>query len=291
MANNYWVDYFGVVAARKKQVLIFTLVCAIAAGVGFFFVPKTYESGLAMDVGIFSIISKMENESHQILTEPIEPVLVVRDSIASEPFMAAVIDALKLDVTPGRLKKRVKAKVNEDIRDSSLLINRQVIISAKGESPEQARAIADEVASLVIERHKRVYNQAMVNRFEYEVTLEKQITSLDGELGALKDKLAQYYSGGGGQDAALLLLLQGNILLQEEHLTRLKRELSQSQLLDKAAIKSENTRVTVPSFLPAEPDLSLKIFIAIGMVVGFIVSSGYYTAVEAMKTNVSDDGA
>jgi capsular polysaccharide biosynthesis protein len=282
MADRGWVDCFGVVASNKKPILIFTIVCALAAGVGYFVMPKTYESGLTMDVGIFSVVSKRTGGSEEISTEPIEPVQVVRDSITSKPFMAELISRLKIDTTPDKLKKKIKATINEDLRDGSGSTNRQIILSTKGSSPEQAEKLAASVADIVIEKHRKLYEQAMENRYAYEETLKQQIVSLDKEYEELQ-KMMNSGLGRGKDNAVSLVLLQANLYDKERHISELKRELSQAQLLDKTNLKSANTRVTVPPYLPTSPTMSWWMYMAIGVIIGFLMSGGYYIVKESLK--------
>jgi len=281
MTGDTRVDYAAVLVRKRLAILAVSLLCGSVAAGGWFVLPKSYESGAVMAVGVVSYASANPMQAvKDVTTETVEPVLAVRDAILSKPFMAQVITKLGLQTTPEKLYSKVKAKVNEDIKGPDDL-NRQIIVTGKAGSPADAKALVDTITELTIQRHKTLFSQAIDNRRAYEEVMKTQLKSKTEEMDHMKRTLQKFYDQG-NPNTASLVLIQANILNKEELITNLKRELSQAELLDRTNLKSANTVVSVPSYLPGQPTWSLLTVALSGLIAGLLFSAFYFISKEAL---------
>lgn len=263
-----------IILRRKYFILVAALVCSAAALGASFILPKTYQSGLVLKVGRVSYFSTNPRAAKlDVTTSDIETVAAVQDLIKSEPFMAEVIDRLKLSTTPDKLVKKVKVKINMDAKPEEQ--NNQIIITTEARTSEKAVKLVSSIADLLIERHAKLYNQAMAVQYDYEAKLQKQIGVIEDDLLEMKATLNKLYKDPKVGTPAVLLL-QAAVADKEKDLADFKRELSQANEIGHTNLKSENTSMVVPPYTPSRPSSPVPLVDAIaGLFLGGFVAAGY----------------
>jgi len=268
------VDWAKVVHDKMRFILAAAFVCALAAFLASFVLPKTYGSGLVLKVGKVSYAtSKNGAEREDVTTDPLEPVRAVKDLIESEPFMAEVIGSLKLDTTPAKLLKKVKVKMNTET--VGIEENRQLVITGKADTPQGAARLVNAIAEIVMARHKILFDQAMEVQHGYEGDLDAKMKLLSEELATMKVTYKKMEKDP-KVDAPAVILLQAGIEEREANLINLARERSLARAIGHTGVKSEGTTIAQPAYIPAKALSPQPLTnLIVGFLVGAVVAGAY----------------
>lgn len=219
-------DYIKVISKRKWWIITGTLVCILAAGIVSLRLPtvKVYKTSLNLKVG-------------KVWGSKIEDPSLISETMASEAFLARVIQRLDLKVTPAALKGRVQVKQSA---------TRLLSLTATAGTPGQPTKIINTMANLIVEEHRKEYEAAMAPHYQYEKDLVDRTARVENDVkrtGSLLSHLEKVAE----QDPAAIVSLQGQMGQAQMQLANFSRELRDVHLNNHSTLKSESTEVENPA--------------------------------------------
>jgi uncharacterized protein involved in exopolysaccharide biosynthesis len=272
--------YFQVLWKRKATILIFTLICAVSAGIVSFFLPKTYQSELLLRIGNVGNVGNVGNPS----STTIENEAIVVELIKSKSFLFAVFNKY-LKKTEGRdiapKEMNVKATFERDIRGGRSIP--LIRIQAEGKTPQETVDFVNAISHEIISRHKKKFDNAvsLLNRMEED--FNSQIVASEKQIEELRRIIANVEKNP-KVDAPAVILLLANLNDRENLLTSLKQRLGNLKLA-KSPLFTENTSVMDPPVIPEKPIKPRKVFnIAVGTLIGLMLGIFWALGVESLNS-------
>jgi len=273
--------YLQVLWKRRVIILIFTLVCAVSAGILSFLTPKTYQSELLLRIGKIGNVGNVGSIA-------IENEAMVVELIKSKTFLATVIkkylkEMQARNIDPKELKElNVKATFEKDIQ--GIRKTEMVKIQAEANSPQQAAEIVNAIANEVITRHKEKFENAESILMKIEGDLDIQILASEKQIEELK-KIISRIERDPKVDAPAVILLRANLNDTENSLTSLKQKQGNLKMA-RSILYTQNTNVTDPPVIPEKPIKPRKaIYIAIGTLIGLMLGIFWALVVKPLDSH------
>lgn len=261
------IDYLRVVWKRKVLIILMTIFSIFAVAVPNLLLPSVYETSLDLEVGK---CCNIERTIGRLYSEIIEEPEAISFYIQNYPFLARVSKKLNSSLLPHQLKEMVKIRIEErKIPLPYLQPVSQVNITVKGKSPEEVMKVINCIAEVIIQEHRRKFDELMKANQEYETNLKDNIADITQEIQEIKKTLA-YLNKRHPVDAPAVIVLQSELVSRERILQDLNRELHTVQ---SAIIMSTNTKLKNPPIEPKSPIKSnMLLNVIIAAVVGLMVA-------------------
>ncbi|MEW6607263.1 MAG: Wzz/FepE/Etk N-terminal domain-containing protein [bacterium] len=272
------IDYIRVVWKRKVLIILMTIFSIFAVVVANLLLPSVYETSLDLEVGKCCSI---ERTIGRIYSKIIEEPDAISFYIQNYPFLARVAKKLNSGLLPYQLKEMVKTRVEErKIPLPPLEPVSQVNITVKGKSPKEVMRVINCIAEVIIQEHRRKFDELMKPNQQYERNLKNNIAAITQEIQEMKKTLA-YLSKRHPVDAPAVIVLQSELVSRERVLQDLNRELHTVQ---SAIIMSTNTKIKNPSIEPKSPVKSnMLLNVIVAAVVGLMVALGLAFFLEYLQ--------
>jgi len=236
-------DALGDLAAlwRARGILLGTTLIAAACGLALsFLVPPTYESEANIRVG-------------QAFGRPLENAYAVAALIGSEGFRSQLAEALGRPVP----RRSVRAEAVEGgVGAAAAPV--YVKVTARSDGPETARAVAQKIVDLVIERHRRDYETSVTKSRAFQDTLGAQIAGIEHALSEMEATLGKMRLNP-GVSAPAILLLQGQVEEKQTQLLTFARELRDSEIAE--ATVTFPTQALAPPPAPSGPTWPVRVVV------------------------------
>ncbi|MBI2118102.1 MAG: hypothetical protein HYT97_00580 [Elusimicrobia bacterium] len=245
--NNITFDLREIFKKRIKEMFFIFSGTIFLTMLWHLYSPRLYQSSVILKIG--SAIQNFFNENSQT-------VIMLFNQ---EYFLKKI--AQKLDV-PQTDYKKIKAKIK------LIDLNGLLRVDAFGETPEEAKKIAEVCATLLVERHEEMLGQELLRRTDY---LRSQIVELNREIESLRARLKSLSSSGLSSQTQMMLLLE------EKESRRAYHELA--LLGQEGELKTYRTRIEAPASYadrPLKPNFRISLFIGplLGMLISFAWAFG-----------------
>lgn len=257
-------QYLDILARRKWVILLVTLTALAVAIIGSYLQHPTYTASVTVRVAQASIAGADYAEYYYA-----ERLLnTYAEIIKSRPFLAEAIDRLGLPVTPENLNQRIKV---------DLILNTELIkVSVDDAQPANAAAIANMLASLLVERSQDLlFGGAKSARALLEEQLTVAEDNLERDRGALQALLTH-----SAEDQDRIEEQRTKIQLDEEIYANLLRQYEDARISE--ASRANSVTITEPAVAPKKPSkprlflnvaLSLLLGLCASLVLAFVVET------------------
>jgi len=183
--------------------------------------------------------------------------------LRSRPFLEEVIQRLDLNTWPGNLARRIEVQV---LADTELLE-----ITAESNDPRQAMAIANTLATLLIEQRQKLYfGQGKTAREIFQ----EQLTIMEEKRREDRALLESLLNDNTGQDqAGRIQDLNTRIGIQEQTYAMLLNEYDRARVAE--AMRANSISVVEPAIVPKAPSKPrIKLNITLAALVGLAGGTG-----------------
>jgi capsular polysaccharide biosynthesis protein len=244
-------QYVDILWRRKWMVLLTAMVTVAVVAVGTYRMTPVYATSTTVRVAL-AHSGSMEYADYMYAERLMNTYVEI---LHSRPMLQEVIQRLDLRIVPEVISKKIKAEV---------VANTELIsIRVEDGDPRRATAIANTLASLLIERSHRLYTGDGKSAREI---LQEQLEVVEGNLE--QDRMAlQGLIDGNGDAPEDVEALNHKITLQEETYAMLLRQYEEARLAE--AMRANSVTVVEPAIEPKAPSKPRKMLnIILGALVG-----------------------
>lgn len=246
------IDYLRVIWRRRKLVFLMPALSVIIAGVVSLMLPPLYEATAQVRIG-------------RVWEKEIESPYLIVERVDSDAFLSRVIEQVNLPTTPYRMKKGnvVEARVLEG-GSTGQKVPLLISIQAHANDPKQAVEIANTVASILTEDHKRRFEEKLNEYLAYEKELSREVVRIEEQMRDLENMIKKQQMNP-SVNAPSVILLQAQLEQKNAQFLNFKKELKDVRINNTSSIITEDSKLIAPPILPKEsinPRIKLNMAVA-----------------------------
>ncbi len=277
------IHYFKLLWKRRYLIIAGTLACMVAAFFVSLSMPKIYETSLHLIIG-------------RVGEKSIDDPYRVSEIINSVAYLDEVRGKVMLRQTASEMKnaKVVEARTVEGGRKSGVAVPLLVEIITRAHSPVKAVDLAEATAEILIQEHKRVFDELMKEHLYYQSELEGQIQAIKKDVRELDQSIKNQRTNP-QVSAPAIILMQAQLEQKQSQLLQFMKELRDVKLSNSSRAYSENTRIVLPPVIPQKnvrPKIALNVLVAglSGLIITVLVAF-FIEYLDRIKNNSRMKGA
>ncbi len=175
-------DYLNVIIKSKKLIIWGTLVCVLAAALLSLILPRVYQSQLILEVGKIYLPPAKDKPTQEV--EFIEEPDSTAEVIKSEAFLSRIRRELDLEITLEKMRKNLEVITFPEERGSIKMGSPLVELIYRGNPPRTTVKVLDSLSSVIIEEHKKKYQDNVD-------ALKSRVANLEGKIADIRKVVDQ----------------------------------------------------------------------------------------------------